>query len=449
MSQSLATKALLAAVLIAAALLRCAALDRQSLWDDEVSTLHEVGLVYAPAATEPTYPPLYFLLLRGWLRLTVPSYVSARAFSALWGILGVAFVYAAGARMVSRAGGLLAAALLAFSPFHLAYSQEARAYTMLFALSLASMWSLWERRWTTYLPVTVALLYTHYWGLFVWAAGAVWVLSLRHDRAALLSTGLAGATFLPWVPNLIRHSHQVAGVFWTPPPAAARIAETLLAFAGTSFHVGGQLFENRNILAPAAGALLLLAAVRKEDSRATLRLLLCSAILGLGLPFLISFWKPQVFVSFRYTMAIFPAAVLLAARGWESLPAQARTATVAALLATSAFGILHYFTWDKGNMKAVAAEVDRLPVRDAVVIVPAYMQPLFNLYYRGPLPEVNETGVDTLAPILASHRQAVLVTLDVPNPVKEALGARYRRIAEAHFPGDFHLGIVLTVYQLR
>lgn len=431
----------LAAVLILAAALRFAALDRQSLWDDEIFSLREAGLVSAPAAPEQPYPPLYFLLLRAWLRLTAGSYVAARAFSALWGVLGVGLIYLAGARMISPAAGLLAAALVALSPYHLAYSQETRAYTMLFALSVASLWSLWERRWAVYVPVTAALLYTHYWGLFVWAAGAVWALSFWPL--------LAGAAFLPWLPTLLRHAGQVSSVFWTPPPALSRIGETFLAFSGTSFAMGGQVFENGNLPALAAGAALLTAGVLAEDARRTRRLLLCFLVLGLLLPFAASFRVPQMFLSFRYTLAIFPAAVLLAARGWQALPRPARAAAAAALLATSAFGASLYFTWDKGNMKAVAGEVQRLPLREAVVIVPAYMQPLWSQYYRGPLPQASEAGLDALDPVLARYRRAVLVTLDVPNPVKDTLDARHPRIAEARFPARFHLGIVVAVYRLR
>ncbi len=438
-------RTLLIVILIVASALRFAALDRQSLWDDEIFTLRDVGVVSAAGAPEEAYPPLYFFLLRGWMRLTAPSPAAARAFSALWGVGGVFLIYAAGARMISPAAGLFAAALTALSPFHLAYSQEARAYTLLFALGLASVWSLWKKRRAVYLPVTVALLYTHYWGLFVWAAGAAWAL---RSRVMNRWTWIAAACFLPWVPELARHSGSISGAFWTPPPAAACLGETFLAFSGAWFHFGGQIFAFRNIVALAAGAALLTAGALAEDARFTRRLLAYYLALGLLLPFVTSFRLPQVFLSFRYTVAIFPAALLLAARGWQAMPRAARAAAAAALVAASAFGTAHYFTWDKGNMKAVAEEVRRLPLRDAVVIVPAYMEPLWNQYYRGPLPQVHEAGLDTLEPVLDAHHQAVMVTLDVPNPVKDALDARYRRMAEARFPGEFHLGIVVTAYQV-
>ncbi len=431
----------LCGVLVLAAALRFIALDRQSLWDDELFTLRDIALVSAPTAPPEVYPPLYFALLKGWTRLTAGSYTAARAFSALWGVIGVALIYGAAARMISPAAGLLAAALVALSPFHLAYSQEARVYAMLFALSLASIWSLWERRWAVYVPVTTALLYTHYWGLFVWAAGAVWAFGFWPL--------VTGATFLPWVPTLVRHSGSASRAFWIPPPSVSRIGETFLAYSGTWFHFAGQVFESRNVVAVAAGAALLTAGILAEDKRRTRRLLLSYLGLGLLLPFLVSFFLPQVFVSFRYTIAIFPAAVLLAARGWQALPGRARLAMATALLAASVFGAARYYTWDKGNMRAVVKEVRSLPVREAVVIVPRYMQPLWNQYYGGPWPLVDEAGMDTLEPELAHYRQAVMVTLDVPNAVKEALDARYPRIAEARFPGEFHLGVVVAVYRLR
>src|SRR5262249_31115854 len=148
--------------------MRFHSLDRQSLWDDEMSTvqtcatpLHEVLHRFA---TYEIHPPLYYLQLRLWESLHLRSLVKLRANSAVWGSLGLLLIYALG-RLYGRPSlGLVAMALLAFSPYHLAYSQELRGYAMAVTLAMAALLALEKRRWALLSGFWTALLYTHYWG---------------------------------------------------------------------------------------------------------------------------------------------------------------------------------------------------------------------------------------------------------------------------------------------
>jgi len=79
---------------------------------------------------QPQHPPLYYLLLRLWVGLLGDSVVSFRAFSVLAGLLVIPLGYWLGVELFgSRRAGWLAAALLAVSPFHVLYSQQARPYS--------------------------------------------------------------------------------------------------------------------------------------------------------------------------------------------------------------------------------------------------------------------------------------------------------------------------------
>ncbi len=83
------------------------------------------------------------------------------------------------------------------------------------------------------------------------------------------------------------------------------------------------------------------------------------------------------------------------------------------------------------------------------MIVPRYLQPLWKYHDRSGLPLVDEAGIDQLTPVIAEHTQAILVTMDVPNPVQDALDARFRILERTRFPAEFHLGLVVTSYANR
>ena len=73
---------------------------------------------------------LYYVLLRAWIHLG-DSEFTVRCLSVLFGVLTIPATYALGARLFDRATGLLAAVLLSVHSFHIAFSQEARGYSLL------------------------------------------------------------------------------------------------------------------------------------------------------------------------------------------------------------------------------------------------------------------------------------------------------------------------------
>jgi hypothetical protein len=171
-------------------------------------------------------------------------------------------------------------------------------------------------------------------------------------------------------------------------------------------------------------------------------MLLLSAIAG---------WlEPQASAHQRYWLALLPLTLLLAARGWEYLPGSFRAAVCVLCFAGVLGANVHYFSrWQKGNVLQAVRIVEAQASSAAVLIVPPYMQPLWRYYSRLQLPLVDEQGIDGLAPIVEKHTHAILVTLDVPNPVRDALDERFRVLGRAHLPADFNLGILVTSYSTR
>jgi Dolichyl-phosphate-mannose-protein mannosyltransferase len=194
----------------------------QSLFGDELSTYsivhdHSLGSVLSHVhSNDEITPPLSFVL--GWLTLNLggaPEWV--RLPSLLAGTATIPLVYLLGARTVGRPAGLIAAAVMALSPFVIYYSGEARAYALMMAFVTASTLALLAairtertRWWVIYAVCSCAALYSHYTSVFPLAGQALWV--LWKQRQALRTCALANIGvligFAPWIPGFIADSNS-------------------------------------------------------------------------------------------------------------------------------------------------------------------------------------------------------------------------------------------------
>jgi mannosyltransferase len=167
-------------ILLLAFGLRMVRLDGQSLWWDEMATAARAALpldaMLDNLLTVRNHVPLYFLLIRLWSGLGNTGF-SLRFFSVLWGVSSVAWIERLGRSVGGRRVGMVAALLLAVSPFHIWYSQEARMYTMVSLCALAGNWFLLRSlqrdswvNWAGYGISMSAALYTHYLALWVLVA---------------------------------------------------------------------------------------------------------------------------------------------------------------------------------------------------------------------------------------------------------------------------------------
>ena len=124
-------------------------------------------------------PPLYYLLLHGWMQVFGTGEAATRALSLVFALLAVPASFWAGPRSSTAAPGALAAAGAAGSPFLTYYAQETRMYSLVVLLSIlasASFVLAFVRGDRAPLPLLglwlALLLYTHTWGLFLTAAMA-------------------------------------------------------------------------------------------------------------------------------------------------------------------------------------------------------------------------------------------------------------------------------------
>ena len=123
------------AILVASAYLRFHALDRKSLWMDELgqaSFYRSSSIVEVVGkAARHVQPPLDYLIGYGLYRVGLDlSDWWVRFPAAVFGVLGVLCIMILGARAAGPAVGLLAGLVAALSPLHIGLSQEARPYTI-------------------------------------------------------------------------------------------------------------------------------------------------------------------------------------------------------------------------------------------------------------------------------------------------------------------------------
>lgn len=211
---TLRTRLLLAAIVVVGLLLRLASY-RNALFGDELSTYFVVRghglqrMVWIIRSEQEQTPPLYFVT--AWLAAKLGGGVETlRLPSLLAGLAAIPVVHALGVRTVGRRAGLVAAALVALSPFLIFYSTEARSYSLLMTLGLVSTYALVRalesgrvRWWGLYAAASSAVMYTHYTGAFLLAGQAVWALA-SHRRAwrpLMIANAAAALAFLPWLPG--------------------------------------------------------------------------------------------------------------------------------------------------------------------------------------------------------------------------------------------------------
>jgi uncharacterized membrane protein len=163
-------------------------LGAREFWLDEALSANVSGLGWAGATAHLRsspfeHPPFYFLSLNLWQQGAGTTEFTLRFFSLLWGVLFIPLLYAFTKRLSGERLGVLAALLATISPFMVAYSQEARMYTMLPCLALLALLAFWnglERDdrplwWLAYLAIVILGASTHYLFILVWIATTLYL----------------------------------------------------------------------------------------------------------------------------------------------------------------------------------------------------------------------------------------------------------------------------------
>jgi mannosyltransferase len=232
---------LVVVLVVVASVIRILVINDQSYWQDEALTAYEAGLPFGAMIHTvlhfETTPPLYFVAIWIWGHLFGTGEIALRSFSTLAGIALVPIAYLAARELASRRAGVIAAALVAVNPFMIWYSQEARSYMLVAALSGAAF--LWfirarrdpSRRNLTWWGVLASLsLMAHFFAGFAVAAEALWLLWRWRTRAVALVVGVVAVVEVAMAPIAYADASHGAGWIATTP-LTARLGKTVNEWA--------------------------------------------------------------------------------------------------------------------------------------------------------------------------------------------------------------------------
>jgi mannosyltransferase len=408
----------LSLILLISLFLRFYDLGTESLWLDEAVSIEESSLSVQDMAASSNQPPLYFLLLRGWIHLFGASEAAIRSLSAIFGVLAVWLIFLAGKALFSPRVGLTGAFLASIAYFPIYHSQEARAYSLLLFLSLLSYWLFIKiiktgKKWfyPAYLLTGLLLVYTHFYGLFIIFSQVVFFLvffkQFKAQRWPFIAT--IAVIVLSLIPFFWLLKHNISSIvgngFWLPRPGFSHIRENFTNFSGTG--------STRYVILVLFILLAILGiwAVRQVEvkfsqgkakkqrgnpvwqtrleSPQTITLLL----LWLCVPVLIPFIESQVMTPIyqaKYTIGAFPAFCLLIANGLNNIRWRwVFYAVLVLIVVLSSIGLSTYYRYDvKEQWREAASLVDsNAQPGDVIVICEGYYRSAFDYYYRGNLRE--------------------------------------------------------------
>ncbi|MFH1143637.1 MAG: glycosyltransferase family 39 protein [Candidatus Eisenbacteria bacterium] len=132
-------------LLVAAAVVRLLGLGRQSFWVDEALSFHyarpDDALTWEHLL-DNLHGPLHAFVLHFWMRIAGTSEAMVRLPSVVASLLAVLAFWFLIRRVWGARLAWIASALLAVSPFHVWYAQEARNYSFLILFAILAQWAL-------------------------------------------------------------------------------------------------------------------------------------------------------------------------------------------------------------------------------------------------------------------------------------------------------------------
>ncbi|MDV4343675.1 phospholipid carrier-dependent glycosyltransferase [Methanoculleus sp. YWC-01] len=393
----------------AGALLRLYNLGGNSLWLDEAATLtfarQTLAGIWETTAAGEFNPPLFYWLEHGMLLFGESEFV-LRLLPALFGILTVPVVYLIGREFRDRNVGLIAAALLAFSPFHIFYSQEARAYApMLFFFSLALLFyvragrSDETRSWVLFGVFSAAAFWMHFYAVVPVAVLILHALvtragEIRKDVRNAKNPALALVAFVVATLPLLIVTVNLFLVRTSSAPTFGMQGLSLI------YHTFLQITGSGDLNMVLFGILFLVGVAYTwcEDRNGALLLVLMMA-LPLAASLVLSSRMPMIP---RYLIYLLPVYFVGIASAYPALLALVRERWAVAIFIAAAVLVAvpllstYYTIPQKNDWRGFSAELGAMTGEgDLVVVLPPYIAQPLDYYYSNATDGTLEMGATT------------------------------------------------------
>lgn len=184
-------------------------------WGDTLNALAE----------NAEHAPIYYLLTRLWMEIFGNSITVTRSVAAILSLLAFPAIYFLSLELFSAPMvGWIVMSLVAVSPLHLLYAQEARQYSLWTVVTLVSGLALLRSlrlntrgSWAIYAGTVVLGFYSHLISGLVFFGHGLYV-GFREKwkltpafKAYLLASGIGFATLIPWIVIYFKNNSRLGG----------------------------------------------------------------------------------------------------------------------------------------------------------------------------------------------------------------------------------------------
>jgi hypothetical protein len=393
---------LLIALTLAGAALRFATLDVQSFWYDEAVT---VGLVHIDfggmldhiPGSEST-PPLYYVVAWLWTRVFGFGEVGIRSLSALLGTASIPVFYLAARELTrSERAGIAVAALAAFNPLLVWYSQEARTYALLTLLGALSLYFFArllrgvETRLLVWWSITSGLALTaHYFAGFLVLPEAAWLLWRTPSRRAVAAAcAPVAAVGLALLPLAIHQQRLDLASFIRSTALTYRLLRSVKQFL-TGFEAPIEV--TLTVVAAAIVGVGIVLALRRDDRG--VRAAATVAALALAVPALLALVGFDYVDTRNVIIAWLPFFTVAAAGLAPSRAGQGAVALLCAIGLGTVVAVEVTPLWQRDNWRGVVRALGPARVPRAVVLTPAETGVAPFQLYDSTAKGIGSTGAD-------------------------------------------------------
>lgn len=392
------TLIILSLVLLLSFILRVYRLEIESIVYDEAFTISVANenifkLIERVAADDN--PPLHYIMLHFWIKMFGYGEYSVRFISVISGVLSVYVLYRVGRLIFNEEIGIISAFILSISLFNIRYSQEARFYSLLTLVVLISNYYfikiLNERNWkhvAGYIISTIAICYTHVFGLFyIIFQNVYYLLIFRKNIKFWIKIQCAILLlFLPWLfilinqtNYIINHGGATAGhgsIAHIPQPSLTIIINTFKLFA--SNYTSLYLFIILVIIGMVAYKYKILSDVNDKI------FLLLWLFVPIVLSVVISLIVLPIYAP-KYVIASIPALILLVSKGIFNFRKNIIVLTILVILILSTFPSLerYYSIYEKDQWRNVVDHIEQNGGNnDFILLYKSSSKEPFEYYYK-------------------------------------------------------------------
>jgi mannosyltransferase len=411
-------------------LIRFFNIDFNSIWLDEGSTFSfshpskSFMDIWALTASGEFNPPLFHWIEHIMLVAFGSTEIVLRFMPCVFGTLAIPVVYFIGKEIYSERVGIVSAFLVTISAFHVYYSQEARAYTLLMLIMSLFIYfyikykktNSWK--YAALVGVCASLGYwTHFWSLVVIAPIFVFMMVdvvKKKNKESFIPIGIAsGIAIISTLPLTSVMVFLFNNRISTPSQWGMKDINLLIQYFSWIGY--------NNIITIAIFLLLIgMGFVIFYKLQKTLAIELgatCAFVLVVSVA--ISHTIPMLP---RYMITLFPILYVVSGMAIVSLYVNYRKVaylTLAIILIVGGLSLhTYYTTYTRENWKGYASELSKnTQGGDVIIVLPNYMRLALDFYYNNETDGTVEYGVynsvDELMSLTSSKRTYYVFTWDI------------------------------------